>query len=147
MGNPQGTNPLSGSAVVMVGAGATVLTAGVGAVVVADAAGTTAAEQITANGIRAINKSLGGTTELTGKAETVISNMAYREGAESQAATAIRDIAGRHLFDDANKRTAQAVAERLLGSGANAAKIRSVIDSVATGVLRSVEDIAKALGH
>ena len=31
MGNPQGANPLSGSAVVMVGVGATVLTAGAGA--------------------------------------------------------------------------------------------------------------------
>jgi len=73
--------------------------------------------------------------------------MAYREGAQAQAATAIRDIAGRHLFDDANKRTAQAVAERLLGSGADAGRIRSVIDRVGTGDLRSVEDIAKALGR
>lgn len=73
--------------------------------------------------------------------------MAYREGAGAQAVTAIRDIAGRHMFDDANKRTAQAVAERLLGSGADPAKIRSVIDSVATGNLRSVEEITKALGR
>ena len=104
------------------------------------------AGEVTAAEIRALNRSLGGTTELTGNAETVIANMAYREGATARAATAIRDIAGRHLFDDANKRTAQAVAERLLGSGANPSQIRSVIDQVATGGLRTVEDIAAALG-
>jgi len=103
--------------------------------------------QVTAEEIRATNRALGGVTELTGKAETVIANMAYREGATAQAATAIRDIAGRHLFNDANKRTAQAVAERILGSAADPAKIRSVIDRVGTGDLKSVEDIASALGH
>jgi hypothetical protein len=71
----------------------------------------------------------------------------YREGAVNKAATTIRDIAGRHLFDDANKRTAQAVAEHLLGTGANSAQIRGAIDGVATGGLRSVEDIAAALGQ
>lgn len=73
--------------------------------------------------------------------------MAYREGAGAQAASAIRDVAGRHMFDNSNKRTAQAVAERLIGPGADPVKIRSVIDSVATGDLRSVDDIAEALGH
>ena len=54
--------------------------------------------------------------------------MAYREGVQDQAATAIRDIAGRHLFDDANKRTAQAVAERIMETSADPAKIRSIVD-------------------
>ena len=71
--------------------------------------------------------------------------MAYREGAVDKAATAIRDIAGRHLFDDANKRTAQAVAEQLLGKGASPAQIRTVVDQVATGQLRTVEQISAAL--
>lgn len=101
--------------------------------------------EITAAEIRAINRGFGGATELAGSADTAIANMAYREGAIPQAATAIRDIAGRHLFDDANKRTAQAVAERLLGSGADPARIRDVIDRVATGDLRDVDDIATAL--
>jgi prophage maintenance system killer protein len=101
--------------------------------------------EMTAARITQINRSLGGTTTLTGDAETVIANMAYREGAVDKAATAIRDIAGRHLFDDANKRTAQAVAEQLLGSGANSAQVRTVIDQVATGQLRTVEQISAAL--
>ncbi|MCC6785652.1 MAG: hypothetical protein IT457_22570 [Planctomycetes bacterium] len=100
---------------------------------------------ITAAEIRAINRGFGAATELSGSADTVIANMAYREGAIPQAATAIRDIAGRHLFDDANKRNAQVVAERLLGSGADPARIRDVIDRVATGDLGDVDDIATAL--
>jgi len=103
------------------------------------------ANELTAHEIRQINLSLGGRTELTGSAETVIANMAYREGVQAKAATAIRDIAGRHLFDDANKRTAQAAAEKILGSGADPVKIRAVIDKAATGELRSVEEISKAL--
>jgi hypothetical protein len=110
-------------------------------------AGASVTRGITAAEIRQINRNLGGTTEVTGCAETVIANMSYRDGAQLQAATAIRDIAGRHLFDNANKRTAQAVAERLLGSGADTGRIRSVIDRVGTGELRDVEGIAKALGH
>ncbi len=102
---------------------------------------------ITATEIRVLNRAFGGKTELTGNADTVIANMSYREGAVDKAATAIRDIAGRHLFDNGNKRTAQAVAERILGSGANSAHIRSVIDRVGLGELKSVEEIAAALGH
>ena len=95
--------------------------------------------------MRQINRSFGGATELTGNAETVIANMAYRDGTTAKAATAIRDIAGRHMFNDANNRTAQAVAGQILGPGANKTGIRSVIDRVATGGLRSVEDITGAL--
>lgn len=65
----------------------------------------------------------------------------------AKVATAIRDIAGRHLFDNANKRTAQAVAERLLGPGADTARIRSTIDAVAKGKLRTIEEITDALGY
>ena len=88
-----------------------------GASVARGAAGTVADSfiNVTAETIRAINREIGGSVELTNKAETVIANMSYREGALSQAATAIRDIAGGHLFDDGNKRTAQAVAELILG--------------------------------
>lgn len=103
--------------------------------------------EITATRIVEINRSLGGTTTLTGDASTVIANMSYREGQAAKAATAIRDIAGRHLFNDANKRTAQVVAEELLGRTADPAKIRTVIDKVAQGELRNVEEIAKALEH
>lgn len=98
--------------------------------------------------IAQINRGFGGTTTITGEIDTVIANMAYREGVIDKAAVSARDIAGRHLFNDGNKRTAQAVVERLLkanGSGISSAQIRKVIDQVGTGALRSADDIAAAL--
>ena len=102
-------------------------------------------EDISADEIRDINRAPGGSTELTGSADTVIANMMYREGRTAKAAVAIRDIAGRHLFDDANKRTAQAVAERILGDTVAPSTVRRAIDQVATGGLRGIEDIVGAL--
>jgi RHS repeat-associated protein len=103
------------------------------------------AGELTAEEIRSINRSLGGVTELTGNADTVVANMAYRSSSSEKAAVAIRDIAGRHMFNDANKRTAQAVAEKILGSSVKSSVIRSVTDRVANGHLRTVEEIAKFL--
>lgn len=79
--------------------------------------------------------------------ETVVANMSYREGAVSKAAVAIRDIAGGHLFYDGNKRTAQAVAERVLSGRVDPGKVRAVVDAAANGRLKSVEDISHALQH
>jgi hypothetical protein len=103
---------------------------------------------LSASEIAAINKSVGGSVALTGDAETVIANMARREDFVDKVATAIRDIAGRHLFNDGNKRTAQAVAEELSkknGLGLSAERIRAVVDQVAQGTVRAVEDISQAL--
>jgi len=100
---------------------------------------------ITAKEITAINRSVGGTHELTGTVDTVIANMSYREGVFDQAATAIRDIAGRHLFNDGNKRTAQKVAEKMLGKRASSSTIRSTVDDVGKGDLRNVDDISTRL--
>ncbi|WP_413624193.1 RHS repeat-associated core domain-containing protein [Luteibacter sp. Lutesp34] len=80
-------------------------------------------------------------------AETVIANMAYREGSVEKAAVAIRDIAGGHLFHDGNSRTAQVVAERILGGRVDPTKIRGVVDAASDGRLRTVEDISHALQH
>jgi hypothetical protein len=85
---------------------------------------------------------------LTGEVDTVLANMAYREGLYDKTATAIRDIAGRHLFQDGNKRTAQAIAEQMMKANSGAAtpaQIRSVIDQVGQGGLKSVEEISAAL--
>ena len=75
-------------------------------------------------------------------------NMSYRESMEEKAATAIRDIAGGHLFDNGNKRTAQEVAEYLFqqsGRTPNSEAIGGIIDRVGTGELRTVEEITEAL--
>jgi RHS repeat-associated protein len=104
---------------------------------------------IGAEEITAINRQVGGTTTLTGYVDTVIANMSYRTSFWDKAATVIRDIAGRHLFNDGNKRTAQQVVEELMRrngvNGPTSQHIRAVIDKVGRGELRSVEEISSAL--
>ncbi|MBX4134266.1 Fic family protein, partial [Frischella sp. Ac48] len=95
-----------------------------------------------------INKSYGGSHTLTGEIETILANMSYRENFYDKIAVAIRDIAGRHLFNDGNKRTAQTVVEQLVNKNnmnLSPVQIRKVIDDVATGKLREIEDISRAL--
>jgi hypothetical protein len=107
---------------------------------------------LTAEQIIAINKTTGGGgVTLTGSVDTVLANMSYREGFSSQAATAIRDIAGSHLFQDGNKRTAQAVVEAFAkqnGIKVDSQALRTVIDEVGKGSLgkySAVESIDYAL--
>jgi len=101
-------------------------------------------------GIAAINKSMGGLadgTPMLGKSvSTVLANATYREGSVSKAASAIRDIAGGHLFKDGNKRTAQALTESLNLPGVSSAQIRNAVTGAGNGTIKSVDDIAKALG-
>ena len=57
---------------------------------------------------------------------------------------------GRHMFNDANKRTATAIVNELrrrnnVFTGVEGAELRRVINDVATGALRTVEEIAVAL--
>jgi prophage maintenance system killer protein len=62
----------------------------------------------------------------------------------------VRSIAAGHIFDNGNKRTAQAVVAVLknrngITTGVSAAQMRRVIDQVATGALTEVADIARRL--
>ena len=62
----------------------------------------------------------------------------------------MREVAGRHMFDDANKRTATAIVNELtrrnqVFTGVTGAELRRVILQVADGTLRSVDEIATAL--
>lgn len=108
------------------------------------------AKPVTEAEISAINRGFGGTSTLTGDVDTLLANAARYDTFVEKQASVIRDIAGRHLFDNGNKRTAQAVVELLYSrngvSGPSSATIRSVIDQVSLGGLRDVEAIAKALG-
>jgi RHS repeat-associated protein len=99
---------------------------------------------ITAEEIVSINRSFGGTSVLSGQVDTIITNMSYRKGTIEQAASAIRDIAGGHKFDNGNKRTALAVAERLMGAD-QSGKIQGAVGAAATGDLKTVEEISDAI--
>jgi prophage maintenance system killer protein len=80
----------------------------------------------------------------------VLANASRRSGFFTKSASIIRDIAGGHLFDNGNKRTAQNAIETLMQrnnvtSGPDSATLRGVISRVGSGQLSSVEDIAVAL--
>jgi death-on-curing family protein len=100
--------------------------------------------------IRDINSSLGGNVELTGTAESAFAAAEHYEGFWNKAAVLVRNIAGSHLFNDANKRTASAVVETLMDrnnimTGVSEGQMQHVILHVARGELRDVPDIASGL--
>lgn len=92
----------------------------------------------------------GGSTTLTGHVDTVLANASYYDDIYGQSGSNIRDVAGRHLFDNGNKRTALALTEEVFSRSGTAspgrAVISDVVDQVARGDLRTVDEIAKALG-
>ncbi|MEW5929497.1 MAG: hypothetical protein AB1941_18740 [Gemmatimonadota bacterium] len=62
----------------------------------------------------------------------------------------MREVAGRHLFNDANKRTATAIVNELrrrnqVVTGVEGAELRAVIHQVADGTLRTIDEITTAL--
>ncbi len=103
-------------------------------------------DQLDVDQITALNKQFSNGLTIPGKdVSTVLANASYREGGINQAASVIRDIAGGHLFQNGNKRTAQALVESF-NLGVDSKTLRGVIDQVGQGNLRNVDDIAKALG-
>lgn len=76
-------------------------------------------------------------------------NAARYDGFYNKSASIIRDIAGAHLFNNGNKRTAVEVVEQLIirngVDGPPKELVWSVVDRVATGGLTNVLDISKAL--
>ncbi|UPG87754.1 hypothetical protein L2Y94_10480 [Luteibacter aegosomatis] len=101
---------------------------------------------IEANEIIAINKlHADGVVRADIHVETTIVNMAYREGKLARAVAAIRDIAGSHVFEDGNKRTAYDVAYKLLGGKIDPQKLRGVVADAAIHKINTAEEIEAAL--
>jgi death-on-curing family protein len=105
---------------------------------------------ITPDEINSINQGFGGSTLLNGSPENMLANAERYDGFFNKAAVVVRDIAGSHMYDNGNKRTAQAVVEALMQrngvlNGPTSQELRGVIDQVATGQLTSIDDIAAAL--
>ncbi|WP_438868347.1 hemagglutinin repeat-containing protein [Pseudomonas sp. L1(2025)] len=103
---------------------------------------------LSADDITAINSQFGGSVSFR-EVDTAIANAANYDGFYNKAGSMIRDIAGGHLFDNGNKRTAVEVVEQLLikngVDGPPKQIIWNVVDKVATGKLTNVQDISKAL--
>ena len=105
---------------------------------------------ITVDEIVAINRRFGGTNAITGHPSSAIAAAERQTGFWTKVAAIVREIAGRHMFNDGNKRTAEEIVRILVQrngvtTGVTGAELRRVIHQVATGVLREVDDIARAL--
>ncbi|MFD9964025.1 polymorphic toxin-type HINT domain-containing protein, partial [Amycolatopsis sp. NPDC059020] len=100
--------------------------------------------------LNSINRSFGGEFLLNGSPENMMINASRYNSFWEKAAVIVRDIAGGHMYNNGNKRTAQTVVEILMArngviSGPTSMDLRSVIDKVGKGELREVGDIAAAL--
>lgn len=89
---------------------------------------------------------------MNGTVDAVLANASYYNDFFSKSAVVIRSIAGSHLFENGNKRTAQAVYELLVGrngvrSGVDAEAVRRIIKKVSVHELEDIEDIARALQY
>ncbi|WP_329172930.1 Fic family protein [Streptomyces sp. NBC_01477] len=105
---------------------------------------------VTPDEITGINRGFGGETLLSGSPENTMINASRYNSFWDKSAVVIRDIAGSHMFNNGNKRTAQAVVEQLMErngvtSGPTSQDLRSVIDRVGKGQLHSIDDISSAL--
>jgi prophage maintenance system killer protein len=105
---------------------------------------------VTANEIEIINRQMGGTTLLTGHLDSVLAGAERETSFFRKSAVIIRGIAGNHMFDNGNKRTAQAVYELLKSrngvvNGVKPEVVRRVIDHIGRGELKEIDEIASAL--
>ncbi|MFF0214039.1 RHS repeat-associated core domain-containing protein [Streptomyces vinaceus] len=104
--------------------------------------------------ITELNRSFGGTVAERGNPENVMLNASRYGSFWEKSAVVIRDIAGSHMFDNGNKRTAHAVVTQLMDrngitSGPTSDELWSVIARVANprkaGHSMDVGDIASML--
>ena len=105
---------------------------------------------ISAEEITALNRQFGGVTTITGEPSSALAAASRQTGFWNKVAAVVREIAGRHMFNDANKRTAAAVVNELvrrnqITTGVEGEALRRVVLRVATGELRTIDEIASSL--
>jgi RHS repeat-associated protein len=105
---------------------------------------------ISAREIAEFNRQFGGMTELLGTANSALAGASHHTGFFNKSASIIRSIAGNHLYDNGNKRTASKVHDELrrrngILGGADPDDVRRTIARVARGELVEIEDIARSL--
>jgi hypothetical protein len=109
---------------------------------------------VTADEITEINQRFGGRAVLNGSPQGLLSNMDRYDGFFNKSAVVIRDIAGGHMFDNGNKRTAHAVVTNLMDrnnimSGPTSQDLWGVISTVSNsrrpGYTRDISGIAALL--
>jgi len=100
--------------------------------------------------VSAVARGFGGEFLLNRSPDNMMINASRYGSFWEKVAVVIRDIAGSHMYNNGNKRTALAIAELLMArngvtSGPTSAELSRVIYQVGKGQLTSVEDIAAAL--
>ena len=108
------------------------------------------AQGVTEAEVIQINRSFGGITQINGHVSSIFTAADHQSGFLRKSAAVIRAIAGAHLFDNGNKRTAQTVYELLrernnIISGVDTDRVRRIIDRIGRGELREVDAIAREL--
>lgn len=105
---------------------------------------------VTADEIRAINKSFGGARQMNSTVEAVFQSASYVPSFWEKVAIVVRSIAGGHLFDNGNKRTAFEAVKLFrkrnnIVTGTADPQLRETVRLVATHVLIDIQHIAGRL--
>ena len=105
---------------------------------------------VTADEIRAINRGFGGIHEMNSTVEASFQSAMYVLSFWEKVAIVVRSIAGGHLFDNGNKRTALASIKLFqkrneIATGALDPQLRETIRLVANNLLMDIDGIAVAL--
>jgi death-on-curing family protein len=105
---------------------------------------------VSADEIRALNRSFGGTKQINSTIEAVFQSALYVPSFWEKVAIVVWSVAGGHLFDNGNKRTAlEAVnlfrKRNQTFTGTPDAQLRETVRLVATHVLSNIQQIAKSL--
>jgi death-on-curing family protein len=111
---------------------------------------TVALLNVTAEELRAINRRFGGTQQINSTIEAVFQSALYVSSFWEKVAIVVRSIAGGHLFDNGNKRTAfEAVKlfrkRNQVVTGTLDHQLRETVRIVATNALSDVRLIARSL--
>lgn len=105
---------------------------------------------VTEDEIRAINAGFGGTVQMNSTVETVFLTAHYVDSFWEKVAVVVRGIAGGHLFDNGNKRTAfESVRlfqrRNQIATGTGDATLRETVRLVALKQLEATSIIARRL--
>ncbi len=100
--------------------------------------------------IRQLNRGFSGTIEMNSNVDTVFTSANYAKSFWQKVATVVRSIAGGHLFDNGNKRTAfEAVklfkSRNRIVTGTNDTQLRETVRLVAIHDLIEIDEIAQNL--
>ena len=100
--------------------------------------------------VRALNQQFGGTTEMNSTVDAVFQSASYATNFWKKVAIVVRSIAGGHLLDNGNKRTAFRCVKLFklrnqVVTGTNDTMLRETIRLVAIHLIKDVDQIASQL--